>query len=310
MLTAQWIKCLRDRGMTVVFDQISSVKGRTVTWQLDSIRDSQTQLNDEQRFASGTEYRQMLSALIEFLLGDQTYLDWLSKGTLPSEMENHTIIVQSEQYSPLLIDPFGQADQWMEKYYNVQTSHYDDECASPPSLSLDGGVLTFSSTDRNTMRWCPSSKRFSPAGRSTSRTVILSIVFSTRSPNGRPLRKSPAFATVGLTFTHTIEAPSFCLDSNLILYCGRRLYCNPSFRFYLHTNRDSLAKVSSSLALLTTAVNCQYSVETLLDDLRQQVFQRIQPALYKKKRSIYRLILLCQERVQAIDAFLKSNTIR
>jgi hypothetical protein len=69
----------------------------------------------------------MLFSLIEFLLGDQVYIEWLSKGVLSSEMENHTIIVKSIEYPPLLIDPFGQADKWMENYYNVQTIHFDDE---------------------------------------------------------------------------------------------------------------------------------------------------------------------------------------
>jgi len=69
----------------------------------------------------------MLFSLIEFLLGDQVYIEWLSKGVLLSEMENHTIIVKSIEYPPLLIDPFGQADKWMENYYNVQTIHFDDE---------------------------------------------------------------------------------------------------------------------------------------------------------------------------------------
>ena len=59
----------------------------------------------------------MLYALIEFLLGDEMYLEWLSKGILSSEMENHTIIVKSIEYPPLIIDPFGQTDQWIENYF-------------------------------------------------------------------------------------------------------------------------------------------------------------------------------------------------
>ena len=42
-------------------------------------------------------------------------------------MENHTIIVKSIEYPPLIIDPFGQTDQWIESYYNVQPIHFDDE---------------------------------------------------------------------------------------------------------------------------------------------------------------------------------------
>jgi hypothetical protein len=44
MLTVHWIKCIRDRGMTIVFDQISSVKGRIINWQLDGIKDNQIQV--------------------------------------------------------------------------------------------------------------------------------------------------------------------------------------------------------------------------------------------------------------------------
>ncbi|CAF4841918.1 unnamed protein product, partial [Rotaria sp. Silwood2] len=61
------------------------------------------------------------------ILGDQMYLEWLSNGVLSSEMENHTIIVNSIEYPPLIIDPFGQYDQWMINYYNVQTINFDDE---------------------------------------------------------------------------------------------------------------------------------------------------------------------------------------
>jgi hypothetical protein len=44
MLTVHWIKCIRDRGLTIVFDQISSVKGRIINWQLDPIKDDQIQV--------------------------------------------------------------------------------------------------------------------------------------------------------------------------------------------------------------------------------------------------------------------------
>ncbi|CAF1284767.1 unnamed protein product [Adineta steineri] len=106
------------------------------------------------------------------------------------------------------------------------------------------------------------------------------------------------------------KSKNIYLDSNLIIYYSRRLHCNPLFCFYFHTICNSLDKVSLSLLLLTTSIHCQYSIETLLDDLRQQIFQYIQPNLYQKKLSMFRLILLCQLRIEAIDSFLKSNAIR
>ena len=44
MLTVHWIKCVKDRGMTIVFDQISSVKGRIINWQLDTFDQNQIQV--------------------------------------------------------------------------------------------------------------------------------------------------------------------------------------------------------------------------------------------------------------------------
>ncbi|CAF1065310.1 unnamed protein product [Adineta steineri] len=41
-------------------------------------------------------------------------------------MESHEVIIKSIEYPPLLIDSFGQYDQWMEKYYNLQKIHFDD----------------------------------------------------------------------------------------------------------------------------------------------------------------------------------------
>ncbi|CAF1445630.1 unnamed protein product, partial [Adineta steineri] len=137
----------------------------------------------------------MLFCLMKFLLGDQIYYEWLSDGVLPSEMQNHTIIIKS-----------------IEQSFLSGSKIYIKNCNTLDSLLY-------------------------------------------------PLAQWKA----------TSQESNLNDDSNLIIYCGRRFYCNPSFRFYFHTTCDSLDKVSSSLSLLTTSINCQYSVETLLDDLRQQI---------------------------------------
>ncbi|CAF3502703.1 unnamed protein product [Rotaria socialis] len=273
MLTSHWIKCIRDRGMTIVFDQISCVKGRIINWQLNTIQDEQNEINEEQKLISGSEYRPMLYALIEFLLGDQMYLEWLSKGVLSSEMENHTIIVKSIEYPPLIIDPFGQADQWIQNYYNAQTIDFDDESNHEIVMSIEQSFLSGS---KIYIKNC---------------NLLDSLIY--------PLAQ----------WKSTSQKLNTKDDTNLIIYCGRRLFCHPSFRFFIQTEFDSLEKVSSSLSLMTTCINCQYSVETLLDDLRQKVFQRIQPTFYQRKLSILSLILICQQRIQLIDSFLKLNSI-
>lgn len=124
MLTVHWIKCIKDRGMTIIFDQISSVKGRIINWQLPLFDDEQIN-NSEGKLLSGSEYREMLFALIEFVLGDEMYLKWLSEGVLSSEMENHCIILQSNEYTPLILDPFGQNHRWIENYFHLQTIDFN-----------------------------------------------------------------------------------------------------------------------------------------------------------------------------------------
>jgi hypothetical protein len=37
MLTMHWVKCLRDRGLPLVFDNLSNLKGRIITWQLETL---------------------------------------------------------------------------------------------------------------------------------------------------------------------------------------------------------------------------------------------------------------------------------
>ena len=37
MLTGYWIKCLNDRGLPLVLDSISLIKGRTIKWQMESL---------------------------------------------------------------------------------------------------------------------------------------------------------------------------------------------------------------------------------------------------------------------------------
>jgi dynein heavy chain len=37
MLTIHWVKCLNDRGLPLVLDSLSLIKGRVVKWQMESL---------------------------------------------------------------------------------------------------------------------------------------------------------------------------------------------------------------------------------------------------------------------------------
>ena len=37
MLTVNWVKCLNDRGLPLVLDSLSLIKGRVIKWQMESL---------------------------------------------------------------------------------------------------------------------------------------------------------------------------------------------------------------------------------------------------------------------------------
>ena len=106
------------------------------------------------------------------------------------------------------------------------------------------------------------------------------------------------------------EIEKCLLDSNVLVYCGRRLSCHPSFRILLESDVDSFAKISSTTLMMTTPVNCEYSLEIFLDDLKQMIFERMEPELFQRKLSFVRLQLECQRRIRSIDRFVQGNPIR
>ncbi|CAF1576272.1 unnamed protein product, partial [Adineta steineri] len=182
--------------------------------------------------------------------------------------------LREREYPLLLIDPFEQCDQWMEKYYNLQKIHLDDPSKHDVVMSIEQSFLFGS---KIYIKNC---------------NTLDSLLY--------PLAQWKATS-------HESNSNDGISTFFFVSYLNLKYLFK--FKFNTLLTCDSLDKISSSLALLTTSINCQYSVETSLDDLRQQILQCIQPNLYYKKLSIFRLILLCQLRIQAIDSFLKSNAV-
>ncbi|CAF0871195.1 unnamed protein product, partial [Didymodactylos carnosus] len=365
MLTIHWAKCIRDRGLPVIFDEISSVKGRVINWQFDGGRksvqgnmngrsssasrlltdaqqqqqqqlpetgelipgqsqvltniteeqtddetaavaaapdeelakqnqqetnenlmieqnlnnddnnnnemaDAEIPLSELSQIMNATEYQQFLFSLIKFIIGDDTFLKWLSEGVLSSQIENNTIIIKSTKYPALLLDPFSAATTWIQNYYKPETIDFDhgtnDAVMLIEQSFLNGTTLKITN--------CKS---------------LDSILY--------PLAQ----------WKTTLNEQNRKDDSNLIIYCGRRLYCSPNFSFLFQTDYSSLKSIDRSLTLLTTCCNYQYSVENLLDDLRTEVFHCIKPKLYQMKLNILKSVLIGEQRVKSIDELLKDK---
>ncbi|CAF4051023.1 unnamed protein product [Adineta steineri] len=98
-------------------------------------------LEQDQKLILLDNKNQILSRELE-RTSDQIYYEWLSDEVLPSEVENHTIIIKSIEYPSLLVDPFGQYDQWMKKYYNLQKIHFDDQSKHNVVMSIKQSFLS------------------------------------------------------------------------------------------------------------------------------------------------------------------------
>lgn len=260
----------------------------------------------------------MLNSLIEFLLGEEVYLKWLSEQVLPSQMENFTLIDQSNDYSPLIIDPYHQTDSWISKNYQSQIIHLDDKFDSMKTSSLSPLFDTFSWRFRSNheivmtieQSFLSGSKLYLKNCSQLDSLLYPLAQWKSTSNRNENSDGSISFDDFVRTFLWLIYSNCLIEDTNLILYCGRRLFVHRTFHYLLHIDENSFENVSSLLLLLTSPINCQYTVETFLDDARQIFFERLQPKMCREKYSLLNLILHCQQRIDLIDSFLQLNSIR
>lgn len=231
--------------MNFVFDQISTLKRRIVHSQLDSSNEN----NEEEKLLNGSENRPILLSMIEFILGEETYLQWLSDGNLPSQIENYTIIDQSSQFPPLIFDRFGRTDEWIiikHKWFILMKSLFDR------TMKIDFENSSFRS---NNDLVCRSNQLFFLDRNFIWKTSINWIVWSILWHNGNKYRNKEKTKMVNNEWHFYWRKSLFSVwfeDTNLILYCGRRLFINPSFDFYLHIDQCRLEDLSPSYLMLTT----------------------------------------------------------
>lgn len=94
----------------------------------------------------------------------------------------------------------------------------------------------------------------------------------------------------------------------MIKFCGRRVLCQPDFRFYLST---PLAKprFNPEVASTTTLINFGVSHDTLTEDLLTRAFARMRPELYQERCKTLKNLQLQKDTLLYLSEIVKSHVL-
>ena len=92
----------------------------------------------------------------------------------------------------------------------------------------------------------------------------------------------------------------------MVRYCGRRILCHPDFRLYLSTTIPK-PSLSPRIASETVLVNYGVSNETLVDDLLQRSFARMQPQLFGERQLALSNFAECNETMTSMMEIMGNN---
>lgn len=98
------------------------------------------------------------------------------------------------------------------------------------------------------------------------------------------------------------------LEARMIKFCGRRVLCQPDFRFYLST---PLAKprFNPEVASTTTLINFGVSHDTLTEDLLTRAFARMRPELYQERCKTLKNLQLQRDTLLYLSEIVKSHVL-
>ena len=98
----------------------------------------------------------------------------------------------------------------------------------------------------------------------------------------------------------------YCLESRLVLFSNRRLFCNPSFQMFFETS-ETFSSFSPNTLTCTTPISYQPSVENLIDKFQLRIFQQLFPEEFNKRNQLLLFIKECNEKIDEIDRLLKAK---
>ncbi|CAH1797693.1 unnamed protein product [Owenia fusiformis] len=203
---------------------------------------------------TASQYNQYVRSLVKLMVGENILNSWIKKDLGPRQIENAAILKSSWQRPPLLIDPYGdglESVKWLSRSLH-----------SKKLVDVD-----------MTMRTEPS----------------VMVAMEKAIMKGKPLLLKHCEETIDnvimplIDHRNTSKEMEQTEESRMIIYCGRRSLCHPTFHLYMSTDLPK-PKYSATVACTTTLVNYGISTEAMVDDLLARAFTRVRPELYRERR--------------------------
>ncbi|XP_056010102.1 uncharacterized protein LOC125667097 [Ostrea edulis] len=228
---------------------------------------------------TSVQYNKYVLSLIKLLVGERTLNDWTRKDFGPRQIENAAILCSSWQRPPMMIDPNGEGSIWLGKLNKLLNAKklvsLDMETRSDPHvlITLEKGIM-----------------------------------------RGKPILLMNCDQHIDNVITplihhrNTAEENDKEEEARMIKFCGRRVLCQPDFRFYLST---PLAKprFNPEVASTTTLINFGVSHDTLTEDLLTRAFARMRPELYQERCRALKNLQLEKDTLLHLSEIVKSHVL-
>jgi hypothetical protein len=216
-----------------------------------------------------TNYSQFITALIQYILGENKYMEWRSGDTTTLELENGTIMEMSQKHPPLIFDPFTNGTNWIltkitEMMVDLERRNSQDLAVIEKSFQSGNQILY---------------------------TNCNGIIDSTLLP------------LVFYKNTMTINKDD---DSKLLFFTNRKLFCNDKFQSYFEASTP-LNVFSPKALVITTPISYEPSIENLVDQFQMNLFSYIFPEEYELRNLLMSRIRECNDKLEEIDSLIKKK---
>nr|XP_022320176.1 dynein beta chain, flagellar outer arm-like isoform X6 [Crassostrea virginica] len=226
------------------------------------------------------QYNKYVLSLIKLLVGERTLNDWVRKDFGPRQIENAAMLCSSWQRPPMMIDPNGEGAIWLGKLNKLMNAK--------KLVSLDMET-----------RW--------------SDPHVL-ITLEKGIMRGKPILLTNCDENIDNVITplihhrNTAEENDKYEEARMIKFCGRRVLCQPDFRFYLSTPL-SKPRFNPEVASTTTLINFGVSHDTLTEDLLTRAFARMRPELYQERCKTLKNLQLQKDTLLYLSEIVKSHVL-
>ncbi|XP_043910785.1 dynein beta chain, flagellar outer arm-like [Protopterus annectens] len=322
MLSEEWPTCLKERGLSLVFDSIDSVKGRVIDFSVEFFREAPEE--NERRPDVKADYT------------DQErhgYLDDTVCNEAETERPRTVQSLQKQSNSEVLMKDFHPAvipeehypdyikalmktvinENWIQEWIMKDWTIQQMENAAILLSSWQRPPVLIDPFYHETEMW------FNEVEKKCGNTDVISVRLKEKQEDNIFQSIEKAILTGNNLFLYdftkkwesllnplidhcttlaTQETQKGC--SNVICFNGRRLICSNKFRMHLASS-SILPQFSAEISSRTTFINCSPSEESLLEQLLNRAFASRQPELYLELKKTSKAIIQHQHSLHQLE---------